>query len=515
MSLPATASAPLQLPSDGYVPPARGGMGTFEVPWLALTVALGMAFSVEVGLVAGSVALGLGSITLVAYIGFELLLFRRTMPVGTPWLVSPVAIASLYTFVLAYGFTNVLFWVPGYVDSLPRAHTAGFEWQSRVLLYALVAACAMWAGFRLQVGARVGQALWRSRFLAAVLRTSYDVRWSVLGLCVVVSMVSRLIQVQLGAYGVLGELSETHLSYQQYLNYGADLGTLALIGLLASVFGRPQPSVGQRLMLAVLVAHEIGWGIVAADKTTTVMPVVLVGMVYYVLQRKIPIRYVAVGVLLLGMSFLVLMPLRQLARDGELADSRSITAVVDAAFDIASSEIRAGTPAASTDSGFGTAVVQRLNDTGLAAVSLRYKNDHPDDPVPKAFASDILLAPVYVLIPRALWPSKPRGQVVGTWFYQTVLGGRSQTTLAGPTPIGYLYFAGGLVAIVLGFLTLGVFQRVVHERFLLATGGGALVVLLAMLGTLGDIPPAFGAVLSQPFRLVPLVLIAQFALFRR
>src|SRR5207244_101493 len=105
-----------------------------------------------------------------------------------------------------------------------------------------------------------------------------------------------------------------------------------------------------------------------------------------------------------------------------------------------------------------------------------------------AFLSNILLAPLHALIPRLLWKSKPF-QDIGQWYTTHVFGYEFLSSTA-MTTFTYLYFAGGVVAVFMGFFVVGVVQRVFLELLILAWAGSA-VIYLAMLGGLVCIDNSF------------------------
>ncbi len=511
------SAGPLLLaPPHATSRPVQGGVGSGVPTLLALVGVLAIALGLETSLLGPKVALALATLLLFAFVGAEILSLRRSVAPNTPWVLSPIVLASLYKFGVAFGLTNILFWLPDYGSSFSYARTLDTYRLAQAVLYAVIAGAAMWFGFRSWMGSGLGRSLSQSAWLARVVRPSTDVRWGVFWACVVVSIVSRVVQVRLGFYGVLGDVDATGGTFRQILNYGGSLGTVALIGIGSTLYSRRSPSPLLRGLFVAVLANECLWGALAADKSKTVIPVVLAGMTFYWYRRTIPVRLVVAGALLLMASFLVLMPLRYLAQRGEVVNVRSVGAIADALSLAVSAGLAEGDPVgrAKRSDTPAVAAMSRFNDTEIAAIAIGYHDRNPEDPVPKTFVGVTAMTPAYTVVPRVVWPSKPRSQNVGRWFYQQVLGGKSETTLAGPTMVGYLNFLGGMAAVALGFVVIGVLQRGTHDWLLAVPSGGSLLVLLGLLSALADLPSQFPHIVAVPFRLLPVLLVAQFALFR-
>lgn len=475
----------------------------------AVTVALGLMLSLEINLLPAPAVMAIATFGLLGYLTAEILALRRTLGRGKPWMISPIVIASLYTLGLCFGLTNVLFWLPGYRETLPASRALDFYWLAQATLVACIGSAVMWGGFRSGLGQGLGSALWRSHFLARVIRPTYTVRWNIVWICVALSMAARLLLVSLGMYGVLGDAGVEGQTYRQFLNYAAGTGLVALMAIAVASFVEPG-NARRRAALGLVLTHEILWGILAADKSDTITPLVVVGLVFYYVKRIIPWRYVALSAIVLVASYLVLMPLRSM---GGL-DVRNAKALIGAVASVATYQILSESGDENDTYNLGFAILQRLNRTRIASYAMRHKSRVPEDPVPKTFLETTLMTPVYTVIPRFVWPGKPRRQEVGRWFYVTVMAGKSETTLSGPTFVGYLYLAGGLATVLGGFFLVGILQRGIHERFLLAGGGGGLLILLGLMSALGDLPTQYATILAMPLRLFPILLVVQAILFR-
>ena len=154
----------------------------------------------------------------------------------------------------------------------------------------------------------------------------------------------------------------------------------------------------------------------------------------------------------------------------------------------------------------------RVNLTYIASLGIEYAatRDLPEDS--PAFLDDIFLAPAHALVPRILWESKPLNNSA-LWYTNEVLGVRSLSATS-MSPVTYLNFAGGPLAVILGFLMVGILQRGFFDG-LLHFGGGGLIVLLGLMSTLAITENAFNIILVAIIRLLPALVVAQYLLLKR
>ena len=102
---------------------------------------------------------------------------------------------------------------------------------------------------------------------------------------------------------------------------------------------------------------------------------------------------------------------------------------------------------------------------------------------------------------------------LGLWYTNVVLG-QNLISAAAMSPFTYLNFAGGPLAVILGFLLLGILQRGLFDG-LRDYGGGGLIVLLGLLVTLGIVESAFNTIFINIIRLFPLLVVAQYFILQR
>jgi len=152
--------------------------------------------------------------------------------------------------------------------------------------------------------------------------------------------------------------------------------------------------------------------------------------------------------------------------------------------------------------------------TYIASLGIEFADTRPLPAGSPAFLQDIFLAPLYAVVPRALWESK-EGSRHGLWYYREVMGIEQGETSVGMSPFTYLYFAGGGLAVALGFLAIGIIQRAWAERFLVSNTAGALVVYLAGVRLLGNPDSVYYSMIVDLLRLVPAALALQYVIYKR
>jgi hypothetical protein len=160
-------------------------------------------------------------------------------------------------------------------------------------------------------------------------------------------------------------------------------------------------------------------------------------------------------------------------------------------------------------------VMKRLNITYVGSLGIAFADDNESLPAGSPeFLRNILLAPLHAWVPRFLWAGKPLGNA-GLWYTQTVMGLDEQITTTAMGPFTHLYFAGGIIAVFLGFIFIGFIQRVtffVTQPWISPAGG---IVFLSILTTLSVGENSFNGIIVSLFRELPLILMLQFFLYKR
>jgi len=423
--------------------------------------------------------------------------------------INPVVLASLFTFVLAFGVSNVLFFMPEDVLEVVGLEPIVTPWMNQLMLLVMLGALAMWLGYDSGIGRRLGRMLQISRFLHQWMTTSTRVNRPALYVCIAISLVARLLMIKLGVYGYSSNFNQliAGAAYTQYLLMAESLGEIALLGLAIQCFASARSTLFNRQLLTLVLGYEVLFGFLSGFKSQVVIPFIIVGLVYYSQRHRVPWIVIPAVVLGLFAAYAVIEPFRDARNQDAGFEGTSVEG-------IGQTMISASSEPGAEEEGAGTAlsILSRLNLTYVASRGLEYAATTAPPEGSPDFLGDIILAPAHALIPRFLWKNKPL-HVSGLWYTVEVIGVDVYSSTA-MSPFTYLNFAGGPLAVVLGFFSVGIIQRGLFDG-LRGFGGGGLIVLLGLLGVLTNIDSTFNAFPTAIIRIFPLMVIAQYVLLSR
>jgi hypothetical protein len=486
----------------------RSGMLIAALRVLVIVSALLLNAVLSIELITDFQGLVAYSVLLLGYLGAETGNLRVREP-HLFWL-NPVVLASIFTFVLAFGVTNVLYFMPEDVIALVGFKPIATSWMNQLMLLVVLGACAMWVGYSSGVGRSMGQKLQHSRLLRGTMRLSGSPNMHALFVCLAISLVARLLAIELGVYGYSSTYDQliAAAAYTQYLSMGESLGKLVLLLLAIQCFASQRATHLQRQLLWLVLGMEVFFGFLSGFKSAVVMPFVIVGFAYYSQRNRFPVWLIPAIVVGVMAAYAVIQPFR----DARKMDAGFVGTNLGSIATTMISASGVNTNDGSERASVGLSFLARNNLTYIASLGIEYAavNELPDGS--PEFLGDILLAPAHALIPRVLWEGKSI-QNIGLWYTNEVMGIDvfSSTAMSAFT---YLNFAGGPLAVILGFLIVGTLQRGLFDG-LRHFGTGGMIVLIGLLSTSAIIDSAFNSFFVGIFRLFPILVIAQHMLLRR
>lgn len=445
-------------------------------------------------------------------VGFVLNEIRKGLKEGIR-ATSYVVLTSAWIFLLNHGFANYVYYMDPIMQFDMGVANPGFQHLARFETMACVAAVGIWSGFRSPFAYRLGMTLDTNERLMKHLRWDFDaINWGVVMALVGVSYVARLVAFSMGVYGYSGDLEKmlAIAAYRQYITYTGQLGMVALLAVAIHHFGSSNPSRRWKGLIWVILAGETIWGLLAGFKSMVIMPIVVVVLVATMMRGKVPRVLVVVAVGLLLIAYAVIEPYRH----ARFADTSIVTQDIG---DVASSMYGVAQGgeeyARANDVGTFYKVMGRTVMTEMGARAVQYKDEvglKPEDP---PFLQNLVLGTAYAFIPRPLWKGKPKANT-GAWFTSVLTGQEFVYSATDMTPIAYMYFGGGIVAIFLGFFVIGLVQRT-YEVALSRAGPGTAILTIGLMSSLVVMTSEVWGVIGVALQLTIGLFILQGRLFYR
>jgi len=426
--------------------------------------------------------------------------------------INPVVLASIFTFVLAFGVTNVLYFFPEDLGALVGLEPIATPWMNQLMLLVVLGAISMWVGYSSGMGRRMGRMLQCSRVLRKWMSPSLRINKPALYACLAISLLAKLWAIKLGVYGYSSSYDQliAAASYTQYFSMADSLGAVALMVVALQVFARRRSSLADLQLLWLILGYEVVFGFLSGMKSAVVKPFIIVGFMFYSQRNRFPRWLIPAVVVGLMVAYAVIEPFRYARNMNRGFEGTSLGSIVSTM--TSASNIKADDGAESAPTAL--MILARSNMTYIGSLGIEYAARHSElPPGSPAFLGNIILAPASAFIPRFLWAGKSL-QNIGIWYTQKVMGRYYSYSSTAMSAFTYLNFAGGPLAVILGFLLVGIIQRGLFDG-LRHFGGGGLIVLFGLLGPLVNIDSAFDSFFVGLIRFFSILVVVQYVLLRR
>lgn len=439
---------------------------------------------------------------LAAYLVHEIAMLRSMHTLR--WLINPVVQTSFGFFFMGFVVPNILYFMPYETLAMLGMPTDITPWMDKLLWLVLLAAVALWIGYWSSLTSSLRRALNRSAFRRQVMRTDFNVRPLALVVLVALSLMGRLAAIRLHVYGYSSDLQSLAgaASLTQYLTIAGDLGRIALLLASLQYFSRTRVQGGSLVSMLGILGYELLFGFLSGFKAGVVTPVFVVGACYYFCRDRIPWTMVIVVPATIFAAYAVIEPFR-VARDHDATfDGTSFWSIAETTIKSASGAASAGNESDLPDSGPGTTekFLSRVDFTYVASLGIEFADTQPLPPDSPNFLGDIFLAPFYAVVPRFMWESKEMSRH-GQWYTWVVLRKPEDlNTAVGMSPVTYLYFAGGAIAVLIGFFFVGAVQRFFTERFLFRSSGNEALIFMLMWSVIANVDSIYYSYIINAIR---------------
>lgn len=451
------------------------------------------------------------NIFIAVFLAYNIITYRKNHT--DMWLLNPAVLASIFTFLLGFSFTNYIHFVPGSEANKFLYKQLGYnalQILNYVMTLVIFAAIVMWLGYYSKLGDRLYNFLLNKPLgLKRYFRSELKPNMAFIFILIIISVVARLYAIQIGIYGFAQSpktLSE-NLAVALIINSAGQLINFSLI-LVAIKFFREGFNFTYRITLALIVLIEIYFGLISGMKSAVIFPVAILFICYYLVHKKIHKGFIVGTILLLIFAYIIIEPFRIIRmRDANFQSSPGYIAssMMDAYNLNKSRKIVYG------DEDIFSSIVQRNNYLLNAAKAVDFADNSVLDTQAPDFREKIYTVPLQAFIPRIFWKSKPI-EDHAKWFSVVVWGGTATTAVA-MTPIGFLYFAGGITAVLIGFFIFGVMQKFFWKFYL--GGGGQLLIYFGFLSSVVLIDSSINGTLVNWIRNFPIIIFLQTFLIKK
>jgi hypothetical protein len=427
--------------------------------------------------------------------------------------INPIFLASIQTFILAFGVSNVIYFFPDAVLEVVGIVPNVTPWMNQLMLFVLLGAISMWVGYSSSIGFGLSRLLQRSRFIRSSIKPYLRLNYLSFFVCILISGIGWFWSNKLGINGY-ASISENLIQaapYTQYFYLLDLIGKLSFFCIAMKCFSLTNSNPADKFLLFFLLIFQVVIGIVSGFKSSVIYPFIYLGMAFYV-QRGYISRYILPIVLIsLFVAYAVIEPFRSIINEDERNKSAGLSSLIATLSYSQSKNVQMDHNGGIADTTIK--ILARVNLAYVGSKGLEYKAYNSNLPADSPqFLSNIFLAPFYAVIPKFLWKTKPLAQE-GLWYSTEVLGNTFANSI-GMSPFTYLNFAGGPLAIMLGFLMVGIMQRGIFDG-LRNFGFGALIILFGLLNILGNIDSAFYSFFLNIVRYGPIFIFIQYFLLRR
>lgn len=452
------------------------------------------------------------SLFLTLYVSAEIIVAR--MEDRNNWIINPIVLASVLTFLLGYGVTNLIYFIP---DSTPRNNllsalgSSSFDLMSATMDYVILGAVCMWIGFKSNLGIFLYRFMTiRVLDITKYFRKTFTFNKGLIYTFIAVSVLIRFYAISIGTYYYAQspeEIAEA-AGISQYLFLLGSLAQYSLV-IVSIVYYSSIDRKSYRNLFIALLLIEIFFGFISGMKSLVVLPFVVPLLAYLIIKKKINKSFLVLSAVSIIIAYIVIEPFR-IMRFLDPNFRSTPQYIIQTLYDAYILNKQVGLGEEKSAEFFVFAFLSRSNYMIEAAMAIDYEkkvglNEHDPD-----FLERLYLAPLHAVIPRFIWTSKPF-EATGLWFTQRVQGSDVYSA-TGFTPFGYLNFAGGVLFIGLFFFIFGIMQNALF-RFI-ELGSGGIIIFVGLLSSMVLIETSVNAIFVTWIRYYPLLFLMQYITFK-
>lgn len=266
----------------------------------------------------------------------------------------------------------------------------------------------------------------------------------------------RIFSIISGTYGYSSgqEMIENAPIYSNIINTIAGFGDTLFILVTIIFISKIYNNIKIKIIFYFLFIIQIIFGILSGFKGGIIFPFIIYLLIYFLINKKIHYKFIFLLFFGIIFSFFLVEPYRQLKK---INPEFKITSISIIEYQEMYSNFDFRSFFNSDDNLFVKYVFRKnLLQTSSAGINYFEKHNENLDKDSPQFLSKLFMSPLLTFIPRFIWKNKPIN-LDGLWYSNEVLS-IPFYTFSPPGKLIYLYFAGGISILIIGFLIMGILQ---------------------------------------------------------
>lgn len=271
-------------------------------------------------------------------------------------------------------------------------------------------------------------------------------------------LISIILLISTGNYGITQSLYNDSSNYITILTSGLQFGTY---GLLILIFYH----YDNKLLIFIAISVMFLLGLLSGLKEQALLPLMIFGVTYFFVFRKIPKKFILISLFLSFAAFFVVGSFRSVYLHNNARKSG-----IDDAGKLLSTYINSAQEGTKKKynyyqmSTFEIAI-NRFNYVPAFRRVINYTNKEGFGVPYDSKVFHIVLSPFYAFLPRLILPFKPISNF-GTYITSELYGyGKEAKYSIGVSQIGYSFMVGGITGIVVLMFLIGLFQGLLYKFF--------------------------------------------------
>lgn len=449
-------------------------------------------------------------ILLTIYQIFEIANLKRSTPQQLG--LNPVVLASVFTFLLSFGITNFVYFIPNNYSYNFIYNILGpepFKFLNKAMDYIILASFFMWFGYRTKMGDKLFNFLTNNVIIQkSFFQRSDSLKVNVVWFLLIISIISRIVQINLGLYGYAGD-PESREEYGGIWNILYLIGSVGSLILVIASFNYYKKNNKKTLFIFSFLV-ELSFGLLSGMKSEIMLPFFIIAFTYYLANGRIKKSTIVFAVFAIIIAYIIVEPFRILRMNDKrfTSDPYYIFSTIIDSYEM---NKRAKLVEQQSIDAILFQFFSRLEYTLTTARAIQYKDQVGLDTRAQDFKERLLTIPLQAFIPRAIWSDKPV-EDSGKWYSINVWGSVETSSVA-YSPIGFAYFTGGIIPLIIIFISIGVLQKTLFN--FLKLGSGGIIIYFGLLLSVVLIDSKVNTIFVGWLRNIPILLILQAILYKK